>query len=81
MSCLLVKMNYNYVLQGVLERFTQIEPTILFSVEAVVYNGKVHDHLNKLKNVVAGLKHLKKVVIIPFVHKKNEIDISDIPNR
>ncbi|KAG7163432.1 Acetoacetyl-CoA synthetase-like [Homarus americanus] len=65
---------------GVLERFTQIEPTVLFSVEAVVYNGKVHNHLNKVRKVVAGLKNLKKVVIIPFVHKKNEIDLSDIPN-
>lgn len=67
--------------QGVLERFTQIEPSILFSVEAVVYNGKVHDHLAKLSQVVAGLKCLKKVVIVPFVHKKSEIDISGIPNR
>ncbi|XP_071515891.1 acetoacetyl-CoA synthetase-like [Panulirus ornatus] len=70
----------DFGITGVLERFTQIEPAILFSVEAVVYNDKIHDHLNKLKHVVAGLKHLKKVVIIPYVHKKNEIDISDIPN-
>ena len=67
--------------QGVLERFSQIEPSILFSVEAVMYNGKVHDHLVKLSQVVAGLTNLKKVVIIPFVHKKSEIDISSIPNR
>ncbi|KAG0716834.1 Acetoacetyl-CoA synthetase [Chionoecetes opilio] len=65
---------------GVLERFHQIDPSILFSVEAVMYNGKVHDHLAKLTQVVAGLKCLKKVVIVPFVHKKDEIDISGIPN-
>lgn len=65
---------------GVLERFTQIEPSVLFTVEAVVYNGKIHDHTAKVKKVVAGLKHLKKVVIVPFVHKKQDIDISDIPN-
>ncbi|XP_045614538.2 acetoacetyl-CoA synthetase [Procambarus clarkii] len=70
----------DFGVMGVLERFTQIEPSILFSVEAVVYNGKVHDHLNKVKKVTASLKHLKKVVIIPFVHKRNEIDISDITN-
>nr|XP_053650123.1 acetoacetyl-CoA synthetase-like [Cherax quadricarinatus] len=70
----------DFGITGVLERFTQIEPTILFTVEAVVYNDKVHDHLGKVKKVVTGLKHLKKVVIIPFVHKRNEIDISDIPN-
>ncbi|XP_076046524.1 acetoacetyl-CoA synthetase-like [Oratosquilla oratoria] len=65
---------------GVLDRFSQIDPSIIISVEAVVYNGKIHDHLEKLKKVVKGLPKLKKVVIIPFVHKKQNIDITDIPN-
>ncbi|KAK3861424.1 hypothetical protein Pcinc_032617 [Petrolisthes cinctipes] len=65
---------------GVLERLHQVEPSVVVSVEAVVYNGKVHHHLDKLRKVVAGLPSLQKVIIIPFVHKKNEIDISDIPN-
>lgn len=68
------------VCQGVLERFNQIAPSVLFSVEAVVYNGKVHDHLAKVTQVVKGLGYLKKVVIVPFVQKKNDIDISEIPN-
>ncbi|XP_068220574.1 acetoacetyl-CoA synthetase-like [Palaemon carinicauda] len=70
----------DFGITGVLERFSQIDPVVLFSVDAVVYNGKVHDHLDKVRKVVTGLKHLKKVVIVPFVHKKEEIDISDIPN-
>lgn len=52
----------------------------MLSVEAVVYNRKVHDHLHKLKQVVQHLPTLKKVVIVPFAHKKEEIDISDVPN-
>ena len=40
--------------QGVLDRFTQIKPKVIFSVEAVRYNRKVHDHMEKLRNVVAG---------------------------
>ena len=43
-----------YLLQGVLDRFSQIKPKLIFSVEAVRYNGKVHNHLNKLKSVVEG---------------------------
>ncbi|TPX55051.1 hypothetical protein PhCBS80983_g05642 [Powellomyces hirtus] len=54
---------------GVLERFTQIRPKILFSVNAVMYNGKAHDHLDKLKEVVDGLDCLEKVVILPFVDR------------
>ena len=43
------------LLQGVLSRFTQIKPRIIFSVEAVRYNGKQHNHLEKLRSVVKGM--------------------------
>ena len=41
--------------QGVLDRFTQIQPKLIFSVNAVVYNGKVHNHMDKLEQVVNGM--------------------------
>ncbi|KAJ6599056.1 acetoacetyl-CoA synthetase [Mycena vulgaris] len=40
---------------GVLERFEQVQPTFIFAVDAVVYNGKVHDHLSKLATLLLGL--------------------------
>jgi acyl-coenzyme A synthetase/AMP-(fatty) acid ligase len=39
---------------GVLDRFSQIEPRILISVNAVVYNGKVLDHTSKVNAVAHG---------------------------
>lgn len=57
----------DFGVQGVLERFVQINPKIIFSVNAVHYNGKVHDHISKLKAVVQGLPDLEKVVVINFV--------------
>ena len=50
---------------GVLDRFSQIEPKVLISVEAVVYNGKIHDNMSKLEAVIAGLPSLQKVVVFP----------------
>ena len=35
-------------------RFSQVNPKILFAVEAVMYNGKKHDQLEKLQKVVNG---------------------------
>ncbi|KAM4809160.1 acetoacetyl-CoA synthetase [Rhinophrynus dorsalis] len=70
----------DFGVNGVLDRFSQIQPKLIFSVEAVVYNGKVHDHLEKLQSVVKGLPDLKKVVVIPYVLQKEKIDISKIPN-
>ncbi|KAG0239462.1 hypothetical protein BGW41_007644 [Actinomortierella wolfii] len=52
---------------GVLDRFSQIKPKLLFSVNAVVYNGRPHDHIQKLKTVLDGLDMVEKVILIPFV--------------
>lgn len=49
---------------GVLDRFRQITPKVLVSVEAVVYNGKTHDNMIKLKLVVESLPTLVKVFIV-----------------
>uniref|UniRef100_A0A8C6PZ76 Acetoacetyl-CoA synthetase n=1 Tax=Nothobranchius furzeri TaxID=105023 RepID=A0A8C6PZ76_NOTFU len=70
----------DFGVNGVLDRFSQIQPKLIFSVAAVVYNGKVHDHMEKLTNVVKGLPDLNKVVVIPYVRSKQETDLSKIPN-
>ncbi|PPQ98508.1 hypothetical protein CVT24_003999 [Panaeolus cyanescens] len=52
---------------GVIERFEQVQPKIIFAVDAVVYNHKVHYHLPKLSALLAGLSAKipkPKVVII-----------------
>jgi acetoacetyl-CoA synthetase len=41
--------------QGVLDRFGQIEPALLFAVEGYYYNGKAHDTLPRLADIAAGL--------------------------
>lgn len=69
----------NHTTQGVLDRFSLINPKVIFSVEAVRYNGKVHDHLSKLRQVVEGLPALEKVVLFPFCGS-DSIPTSTIPN-
>ncbi|KAG0167644.1 hypothetical protein DFQ28_005697 [Apophysomyces sp. BC1034] len=58
--------------QGVLDRFSQIKPKILLSVNAVIYNGKKLDHTSKLNTVVRGLPSVEKVVVVPFVQDMPE---------
>ncbi|KAI7861446.1 acetoacetate-CoA ligase [Spinellus fusiger] len=63
---------------GVLDRFSQIEPRILFSINAVHYNGKLLDHTVKLNTIAQGLSSVEKVIVIPFVrdHKGQAVDKS-----
>uniref|UniRef100_A0A671FSP8 Acetoacetyl-CoA synthetase n=1 Tax=Rhinolophus ferrumequinum TaxID=59479 RepID=A0A671FSP8_RHIFE len=70
----------DFGMNGVLDRFSQIQPKLLFSVEAVVYNGREHSHVEKLQQVVKGLPDLKRVVVIPYIASREKIDISKIPN-
>ena len=63
-----------------MDRFKQIKPVVIFTVEGVVYNGKTHDHLAKVKEVVAGLETLRTVVVAPYVNSVESINISSIPN-
>ncbi|XP_077015672.1 acetoacetyl-CoA synthetase isoform X3 [Tamandua tetradactyla] len=70
----------DFGVNGVLDRFSQIQPKLIISVEAVVYNGKEHNHMEKLQQVVKGLPDLEKVVVIPYVTVRENIDISKIPN-
>ncbi|XP_054568694.1 acetoacetyl-CoA synthetase isoform X1 [Eptesicus fuscus] len=69
----------DFGVNGVLDRFSQIQPKLLFSVEAVVYNGRAHGHLDKLQRVVKGLPDLEQVVVIPYVAPREEVDISQVP--
>ncbi|KAJ8313031.1 hypothetical protein KUTeg_010404 [Tegillarca granosa] len=69
----------DFGVQGVLDRFSQIRPKLIFSVNAVWYNGKIHNHIDKLTQVVKALPDLEKVVVIPFV-TDSPADISEIPN-
>jgi acetoacetyl-CoA synthetase len=51
---------------GVLDRLSQIGPKVLFAADGYRYNGKRHDSLEKTAAIVAGLKGLETVVIIPY---------------
>jgi len=48
--------------QGVIDRFGQIEPKVLFCVDGYFYNGKLHNCLGKIKSFTARLPTLKQVV-------------------
>eukprot|EP00123_Amoebidium_parasiticum_P001465 comp12567_c0_seq1/m.7565 comp12567_c0_seq1/g.7565 ORF comp12567_c0_seq1/g.7565 comp12567_c0_seq1/m.7565 type:complete len:678 (-) comp12567_c0_seq1:825-2858(-) len=67
----------DFGVNGVLDRFSQIKPSVLISVNGVYYNGKVHDHVGKLKSVIHGLHELRKIIILPFV-KDHPFDLSAI---
>ncbi len=68
----------DFGVQGVLDRFGQIEPKILFAIEGYHYNGKVIDTLPRIAEIVKQLPSLKRTVIVSYTRERP--DISSIPN-
>jgi acetoacetyl-CoA synthetase len=69
----------DFGVQGVLDRFGQIEPTLLFAVDGYWYNGKPQPVLDKLAAIVKRLPTLRRVVVTPYLHDHLEAaDLSAI---
>ncbi len=64
--------------QGVIDRFGQIKPKLLITVDGYYYNGKVIDVLDKVKDVQQALEGLERTVIVPFAG--SSISIDDLPS-
>ena len=57
----------DFGVQGVLDRFGQIAPAVLFAVDGYAYGGKIHDCTAKTAEIVARLPSLKKVVVAEYM--------------
>jgi acetoacetyl-CoA synthetase len=62
---------------GVLDRFGQIEPKVLFVADGYRYAGREHDVLERVAEIAAGLPSLRRVVVVP--HLQPRPDVADIP--
>ena len=56
----------DFGVDGVLERFGQITPTVLVSVEGYLHKGALLDLRPKLAAVAAGLPSLRGVLVVPY---------------
>lgn len=56
----------DFGVRGVVDRFGQIAPRVLFAVDGYYYNGKTYDCLDKLHGIVAALPTLERVVVVPY---------------
>ena len=64
---------------GVIDRFSQITPKILFIGDKYFYNGKKINILERLSEILNKIPSIKKVIIVPYpgteVEKNNEFKI------
>ena len=64
----------DFGIKGVLDRFSQIEPRIIFASNGYYYNGKEFDSLGKLWDILTELPSVEQVIVTPYLSR--DIDLS-----
>src|SRR5947207_1644940 len=63
----------DFGVRGVLERFGQIQPKVLFSADGYFYAGKQLDSLQPMSEALAQLTAVERVVVIPYVDPRPDL--------
>ena len=61
----------DFGIDGVVDRFGQIEPKVLFAADGYFYNGKTCDSLQRLAEIVQQIGSIEKVVVVPLLNLRS----------
>jgi acetoacetyl-CoA synthetase len=65
----------DFGIKGVLDRFGQIQPKVLFTANGYAFKGKAIDSLGRIAAILAQLPSIEKVVVVPYTESKPDIGI------
>ena len=68
----------DFGIKGVLDRFGQTRPRVLFTADGYFFKGKPLDSIQRIAGIVEELPSIEKIVVIPYTTTKP--DISALPN-
>jgi acetoacetyl-CoA synthetase len=66
----------DFGVSSVLDRFQQIEPKVLITVDGYQYGGKAFDRTEAVRDLCAGLPSLEQLIMIPYLHLQQNITFS-----
>ncbi len=67
----------DFGVQGVVDRFGQVEPKVLFCCDGYFYSGKTIGTLPRIAEIVAQLPTVERVVVVPYAAR--EPDVAAVP--
>ena len=63
----------DFGIEGVIDRFEQIEPKILVSANGYLYNGKVIDRSEEIKTISKRLPSLEHILVVEYISSNKDI--------
>ena len=63
----------DFGIKGVLDRFGQIAPKALFTADGYFYNGKSHDSVGRIGEIVKELPSVEKIIVIPYIGERPDV--------
>ncbi len=68
----------DFGIKGVLDRFGQIKPKVVFTADGYWFKGKRVDSLERMQSILQSIPEIEKVVVVPYADTSP--DISALPN-
>ncbi|MFW5809989.1 MAG: acetoacetate--CoA ligase [Thermodesulfobacteriota bacterium] len=64
----------DFGVKGVLDRFGQIRPRVLFTADGYYFKGKNLDSLERIGDILQQIDSVEKVVVVPYTESEPDID-------
>ncbi len=68
----------DFGVEGVIDRFGQIEPKALVAIDGYPYAGKRHDVRDRVRAIAGRLPSLKRTIVVPYLNP--DADLTGLPN-
>ena len=67
----------DFGIKGVMDRFGQIAPKVLFTADGYWFKGKAMDSLQRISEIVKQLPSVEKMVVVPYTSENPDISAID----
>jgi len=76
-GCIWSSCSPDFGVQGVLDRFGQIEPKVMLTADGYWYSGKPQNSMARVAEVLTKLPSVQQVLVVPYLN--NHPDVSQLP--
>ena len=67
----------DFGVNGVVDRFKQIEPKILIAADGVFYNGKSFNNVEKINAIRKKIPSIERTILVPYVSTAEQLSVEE----